>query len=243
MAKMIAVWGSPASGKTTFTAKLAGAIYDGYQSTVLVLCADQETPVLPVLFPNRRREELFSVGKVLAGTEVTQDSVISQIVTLRERQNFGFLGFTDGENRYTYPKFDESKVRELFAVLGSLANYVLVDCTGSLSNVISCCAVKCADEVIRIASPDLKSISWQSSQLSLYADPVYRLESHIQGLNVPDEDLYMPVEDARAHLSSVNFTIPYSRVVKQQMLDGKLWQKVNDRAFNRRFEAIVEKVV
>ena len=61
MAKSIAVWGAPNSGKTTFATKLARAIYDEYQSTVIVVYADMETPALPVVFPNYKKEDLFSV--------------------------------------------------------------------------------------------------------------------------------------------------------------------------------------
>ena len=243
MAKIIAVWGSPDSGKTTFAVKLALAIYGDYQTTVVTVCADRETPALPVLFPNRKKDELYSLGECLSKTEITQDEVIRQIVTLKEKQNFGLLGYKDGENRYSYPEYDESKVSGLFGVLGVTADYVIVDCTSSLSNKISRFAVMNADEVIRIASPDLKSLAWQSSQLPMLSDPIFRLDHQILGLNTPDADLYMPIEDAKAHLPEVNFTVPFSRSVKQQMLDGKLLESVPDRKFNNRFHAIVEKVV
>ena len=49
--KIIAVWGSPASGKSTFAVKLATAIYDNFESTVIVLFTDLETPV----FRSQRR--------------------------------------------------------------------------------------------------------------------------------------------------------------------------------------------
>ena len=49
--KIIAVWGSPNSGKTTFATKLATAIYESFETTVIVLYTDLETPVLPILFP------------------------------------------------------------------------------------------------------------------------------------------------------------------------------------------------
>ena len=52
MSKTIAIWGSPNSGKTTFATKLAQTIYDKYQATVIVLYVDNETPALPVIFPN-----------------------------------------------------------------------------------------------------------------------------------------------------------------------------------------------
>ena len=53
--KIIAVWGSPASGKSTFAVKLATAIYDNFESTVIVLFTDLETPMIPVIFPNDSR--------------------------------------------------------------------------------------------------------------------------------------------------------------------------------------------
>ena len=37
MSKLIAVWGTPDSGKTTFATKLARSIYEEYQSTVIVV--------------------------------------------------------------------------------------------------------------------------------------------------------------------------------------------------------------
>lgn len=243
MAKVIAVWGSPDSGKTTFTTKLAAAIYGEYNSTVGVLYPDMETPVLPVLFPNMKRGDLASLGGPLSKTDITKEDVIKATVSIKGMENFGLLGFTDGENKYTYPRFDEVKVRALFSVLADIVQVIFVDCTSSLSNPISAYAVKYADEVIRIAAPTLKSISWQSSQLSLYADPIYKLDRQIQGLNVPDGELYMPLEEARAHIADIRFSIPYCRTVKQQMVDGRIWHPVKDKEFSKKFRALVEKVV
>ena len=243
MSKVIAIWGAPNSGKTTFATKLARSIYDEYQATVIVVYADNETPTLPIIFPNYKKEDLCSVGVALSKTDIDRHEVVKQMVTVKDKQNFCFLGFTDGENKYTYPAFDEIKVRSLFSLLSTLADYIIIDCTSRLSNPISRVAIKEADEVVRLATPDLKSVSYYASQMQLYADPVFRLNEHIQGINVPDEDLYMPIEEAKSHLHNVSFTVSYSRQVKQQMLDGKLYEAVNDKRFNEKFKAIVEKVV
>ncbi len=132
MAKQIAIWGSPNAGKTTFATKLARSIYDEYQSTVIVVYTDFETPTLPVIFPTEKKENLFSIGVPLAGTEITEETVVPQIVTVKNRVNLGFVGFKDGENRYTYPRFDAEKCRSLYKVLGSLADYLVIDCTSNL---------------------------------------------------------------------------------------------------------------
>lgn len=243
MSKVIAIWGAPNSGKTTFATKLARSIYDEYQATVIVVYTDNETPTLPIIFPNYKKEDLCSVGVALAKTDIDRYEVVKQMVTVKDKQNFCFLGFTDGENRYTYPAFDTSKARSLYSILTSLADYVIVDCTASLKNPMAKVAVQDADTVIRLSAPNLKSASYLASQLPLYADPAYRLDEQIEGLCVTDADLYMPIEEAKAQLHDVRFTIPYSRAVKQQMLDGNLYEVVGDKNFLGKFKAIVEKIV
>jgi len=242
MSHMIAVWGTPYSGKTTLATKLATSIYDEYQATVIVLYTDNETPTLPVIFPNYRKEDLGSIGIPLSKTEIDKHDVINQIVTIKNKQNLGFLGYCDGENKYTYPKYDSEKVRELYSILRSLADVIIIDCTSNLKNLLSMTAIKEDDEVIRLNTPTLKSISYSYSQLPLYSDPIYRLRHQIEGLNVT-ENLYMPIEEAKSQLHDVRFTLTYSRAVKQQMLDGNLYELVNDKNFNDKIKAIANKVV
>ena len=103
--KIIAVWGSPHSGKTTFATKLATAIYSSFESTVITLYTDLETPVIPILFPFDKNEDLGSVGYPLSKTEVEQGDIINNLVTVKDMQHFGFLGYKTGENKFTYAKF------------------------------------------------------------------------------------------------------------------------------------------
>lgn len=76
MAKTIAICGSPRSGKTIFATKLACAIYEEYQSTVIIVYSDMVTPTLPVIFPNEKSEDMTSIGKVLSEVEITKESVV-----------------------------------------------------------------------------------------------------------------------------------------------------------------------
>ena len=179
----------PFSGKTTFATKLALCIYESYSSTVLELLCQNETPALPVLFPNRKADELFSVGVPLSKTDITQGDVIESIVTVKQKQNLGFLGYKDGENKYTYPKYDDNKAKAFLSVLKSLADFVIVDCSSELAD-LSAAAVKAADIVIRLTAPDLKSMSFFASQLPLYGDSSFKTEQHIVGLNITENELF-----------------------------------------------------
>ena len=242
--KIIAVWGSPHSGKTTFATKLATAIYSSFESTVITLYTDLQTPMIPVLFPFDKPEDLGSVGYPLSRTEVEQSDIINNLVTVKEMQNFGFLGYRTGENRYTYPKFGKAKAEDLLNALCKLADYVIVDCTSDLEgNILAQTAIEKADQIIRLSSPDLCSISFFLSQLSVYTDSRFRLEDHIQGLNTPDADVYMPIAEAKTQLGEISFTLPFSSAVKEQFQQGKLHVKTTDKRFEARMQEIAGKVV
>lgn len=243
-AKIIAVWGSPHSGKTTFTTKLATAIYNNYQSTVIVLYTDLETPTLPVIFPNEKPENIGSVGIPLSKTEVEIDEVIKNLVTIKERQNFGFLGYREGENKFTYPRYGKAKAEALLEVLQSITDYIVVDCTSNIENsILSAIAIENADQIIRLASPDLSSISFFISQKGVYEGDKCRWDEHIIGLNTPVADVFMPIEEARSHLKDVAFTVPFSQAVKEQLQKGTLYASAKDKRFDSRMKEIAGKVV
>ena len=138
MSKVIAIWGAPNSGKTTFATKLARSIYDEYQATVIVVYTDNETPTLPIIFPNYKKEDLCSVGVALAKTDIDRYEVVKQMVTVKDKQNFCFLGFTDGENKHTYPTFDATKVRSIVLLeqIQTLDKKRLVNKVGRLGKVV-----------------------------------------------------------------------------------------------------------
>ena len=56
-------------------------------------------------------------------------------------------------------------------------------------------------------------------------------------------DICFPVSDVRSHLGEVSFTLPFSRDVKQQFCEGKLFEAVGDKRFNAVIGAIADKVV
>lgn len=242
--KIIAVWGSPNSGKTTFATTLATAIYDTFNATVIVLYPDLETPVLPVIFPNEKSEDLGSVGIPLSKTDIETDIIVQNLVTVKNKQNFGFIGYRVGENKYTYPKYGRAKAEALLDRLCAIADYVIVDCPSSVEgNPLALTAMELSRQTLRLASPDLSSISWYISQMPIFKDMNLRWDDQIQGINTPNADVYMPVEEAKSHLQDVSFTIPFSRSIKEQMQRGALHEPSPDKKYTSRIREIAEKVV
>lgn len=120
----------------------------------------------------------------------------------------------------------------------------IVDCTSNLSdNVIAQTAIEKADQIIRLSSPDLKSMSFYLSQLAVYGDSKYRLDEHIHGINTPNVDVFMPIEEAKAQFGEISFTVPFSSAVKEQMQQGKLHVRTSDKRFETRMQDIASQVV
>jgi len=239
MNRIIAIWGCPDSGKTTFAAKLAKSIHDEYGAKVLCVFADSATPTLPVLFPNKKASHINSIGSVLSRPEITREAVLKSIVTTKEARNIGFAGYADGENRYSYPEYSEDKAAAFYDTAASLADFIIVDCGNKLTGLLAYTAIHKAANIFKLCKPDLKAISFFSSQSPLYGDAKYRMEEHTTVLNVKEQDLYMPVEEAAQHFKCGKLIIPYAPEIKRQGMNGQFFDKVSNRAWGKAMKNIM----
>ena len=88
MSKLIAVSGSPGSGKTTVAVKLAQELQGYSNSVVIYISFDWNTPSLSYIFPQNKSEDLFSVGKIFNMTDIYKEDVLKQTVRFLRRIRF-----------------------------------------------------------------------------------------------------------------------------------------------------------
>lgn len=239
MSKLIAVWGSPNSGKTSFCVKLAREIYNKNSSSkVICVFPDNSSPVLPVLFPNKKAEDFYSMGKLLDMAEFTTNDVLGHFVLAKGVKNIVFMGYKFGENKFSYADYTGEKADTFLDMCKYLSDYVIVDCDSRLEDRLSNHAMQKADVVFRIASPTLKSVSFFMSNLQMYSDSKYKFDSHIPIMNVTEKDVYMPVEDAAACLGNIKHTIPYSTDYKKQFCNGDLLDMISDK----KYQSVMQKI-
>ena len=245
MGKLIAVWGTPESGKSTLSMKLAEAIYSRSRgkSSVIVVFTDIVTPTLPVVFPNLRSEDIFSVGSVLSKPDFFADDVVSNIVMTKRRMNLGYMGYKDGENRHSYPEYTEMKAKHFYDVLVGIADFVIVDCMAMPDfSLLTRVALKNADQTVRLSTPDLKCISFRMSQMKIFASHGYLKDSDVAVMNIPRQELNLSAADARTHLGKIEFTIPYCPGIMEQYMEGVLYEEMKDKKFMQTVKAIVERL-
>lgn len=242
-AQVLAVWGSPGSGKTTAAVKLAKYLAGKKRNVVLVTC-DMTAPMLPCICPPGDLECEHSLGSILAAAQVTESLVRHNLITHKRYDHLTLLGMLRGENEYTYPPYHAKQATELIACLRGIAPYIIIDCGSYIANdILSAIALMESDAVLRLVNCDLKSISYLSSQLPLLrdnkwdADKQYKVASNIK----PSE----ASEHVEQMLGTVTFRLPYSAELAAQGLAGDLLADLSlreSRGFRKGIEAISKEV-
>lgn len=229
--KLIAVSGPPGCGKTTLALKLAQAVHELTKKKIVFISPDTMIPSMGVIFPKRPKESLLSLGTALENVNLSISNILGVIATTKAMPNLGYLGYIPGEGPYSYAALQEQKVMDMFEILRENFDYIFVDCTRDREDLISSIGVGLSDHLIQVINPDIKSIAYYGFE------PLQGRA--IQVLNVQHNDLYMPIQDTKAHFSDIRFTVMYSRMVKMQMVEGELMDPLKDAVYQKAIAPIV----
>lgn len=240
---VLAVWGSPGSGKSITATKLAKYLADKKKNVILLLC-DMTAPMLPCICPPCELECVKSLGSILAAPHVTESLVKYHMVTHKKSEHLTLLGMQKGENEYSYAPFGEVQAKELIDALRKIAPFVVVDCGSYIANdVLSAVALMESDAILRLASCDLKSISYLSGQLTLLQSAGIDLEKQYKcAANIKS---HHGIEHMGGAMGSLSFKLPHSPELEQQYLEGNLLADLtlkDSREFRKEIEKIIKEV-
>ena len=224
--QILAVWGSPNSGKTTISVKLAAELAKQKKNVVIVHC-DMITPSIPTLLRNKQDSET-SMGTVLSAPSLTQELIYNNLVPYDKIPYIALLGYKSGDNVYTYAEYTKERAVDMLVLLRHIADYVIVDCSSALhDNILSIAALEIADEILRLCSCDLKSISYYSSYLPLISDRRFHAEQHIKVLtNLHSYEGGAEYENA---FGGVKYSLPYLPEIEAQAATMNLCESLSGK--------------
>lgn len=239
MGNVVAVWGSPSCGKTTVSAKLAHYLASRKKNVILLLC-DMVSPPMPCLCNPADLVEEHSLGNILGAAHVTQ-ALIKENCTFHKKYKYlTIIGMKKGENVFTYPPYTQVQAEELLRNLKTMADYVIVDCGSYIAfDVLSAVSLIEADQVLRLVTCSLKSISYLSSQLPLLRDQKWDAEKQIRIVSdVRPNEAANYVEQI---FGKISYSIPHSAEVETQVLEGRLFQDLAQKE-SRDFKASIDMI-
>ena len=239
--QVLAVWGSPGSGKTTASVKLAKYLAD-HKKNVSLLLADMTAPMLPCICPPGDLENERSLGSILAATHVSDSLIRQNCMTHKRMEHLVILGLKKGENEYTYPPYSAVQATELIEHLRNITPYVIIDCSSYITNdILSAIALMESDSVLRLVNCDLKSISYLSSQLPLLKDHEWDADKQYKVAN--NVKTYEASGYVEQILGNVAFQIPHSSEVEQQGLEGDLLKELSLKESRKYRKGFCENVI
>lgn len=211
--KVIAIMGSPGSGKTTAALKLALTLSAAKKNVIVVFC-DPFTPVIPTVLPAGTNHDT-SLGSLLTAPALTQAAILNACVPTEKSEYISFLGYCAGESLMMYPQITRDKAVELFVMLRYLADYIIIDCTSFFeADPASIVAIELADRVLRLGTANLKGVSYYLTHNPMLADSRFRKDTHntVIGNLKAGQDW----ESVSQQYGGADFVLPYAPELEQQ---------------------------
>ncbi len=235
---IIALWGSPGSGTTLTSVKIARELASCRKNVVLIFC-DSETPMLPVIVPSA--EDAKSLGELLAMPSISQVDIFTHCLPIWK--TLTALGYLKGENETSWADYSEGRAEELLDMLGSSADFIVLDCSHHLlTNVLTGVALETAGTVFRIANASPKSLSYISSQRPILSDPKFRYGEQVSIIN----NIY-PFQDAPTYKNLIGgkkiYTLPHLLPLMGQAAECRLLEPLEGRdgkAYEPKIRLIVQ---
>lgn len=227
--KILAIIGSPGSGKTTTAVKLACTLAARRKNVILVLC-DPFTPVIPVLIPAGTVHDT-SLGFLLTAPGLTQANILNACVTASGSEYISLLGYKTGESLLNYPKITRDKAVELFVSLRHLADYVIIDCaTVFEADPASFVAIEIADRVLKMGTANLKGISWFQTHSPMLADSRYHKDRQLTAIG--NLKTGQDWEAVTGPYGGVDYILPYTAELEQQDNEMALFEPMFSQESN-----------
>jgi MinD-like ATPase involved in chromosome partitioning or flagellar assembly len=235
---IIAVWGSPSSGKTVTSMKLAREL-EAKKKNVIIIFADLFCPVVSTVMPSVDVKNR-TLGSLLSKPHIKQIDIMQTAIPYPKHEHIGIIGYKNGDNIFTYSEFLAERVAEFIEQLRQVTDYVIIDCSSVLTeDGFTTIALQKSDKILRLCNADLKSFSYFSSHLPLISRTKFKLETHINVLsNIKagqEENTF------RSVYGEIAYTLPHVKEIEPQFYSAGLLDGLSGKD-GKKYNAEIKKI-
>lgn len=149
------------------------------------------------------------------------------------------MGYLQGENHKTYAEITEGRILDFFINLRHTADYIILDLSSDINDILTREGLKTADTAIRLFGADLKGISYFKSVLPLLSERAFNINNHIKVLSLVKD--YEPNSTFVNEYGGVSYELPYTKEIEKQYKEGMLFDDMTDR-HSRQYKNTVNKI-
>ncbi|MFI3226499.1 MAG: AAA family ATPase [Clostridia bacterium] len=221
--QILAIMGSPSSGKTTTAVKIATELSNN-KKNVIILSLDPSCPTLPYILDATHEK---SIGELFTQMQITQKEVLSACVSSANNQYIGMMGYKLGESYSSYPKVIPSKVIDVINELKHLCEYIIIDCSTVIeADVATIISLQVADKVLRIGTANAKGISYFFTADKLLADSKFKKENQLMAIgNFHQEQEWRAVSQ---QYGGTSYLLPHCKELEVQFNEQNLFEPIKD---------------
>ena len=141
--------------------------------------------------------------------------------------------------RTSYPEVKYTMVLQLIHAAAKLVDFVILDCSTSMTNVFTPAAIEAGDVVIRILTPDLKGINYLKAHQPLLVDERFRFSEHMTfaGLARP----FHALDEMGYIIGGFDGLLPYSKEIDRCATEGGMFKAIT--YCNPKYTASLNKVL
>ncbi len=231
--KVLMIWGSQNSGKSLLATMLARELAQkNKDKNVALLYTEEHLPIIPCLFPEKKLENIESLGSFYTPLKITKNYLLENITTLKDRENLALLGFLKGEHFAMYPAISDILISQLFKTLKEEFEFIIIDGTTFFQgNQLTFQGFDFADIHLKIKESDIKSLSYFSSAENFLNSVGQKMKNTKVILNKSNNELD----------NIADFIIDFSEDVKECYAIGDIL-KISDKKFLKSIHKIMEEV-
>lgn len=196
-------------------------------------------PMLPVWLPEQVIQTGASIGQILSSVEIDTTLVASHVTVLKNYPFIGLMGYCAGENPLSYPDIQYSMVLQLVNAAARLVDYVILDCSSSMTNVFTPAAIESGDLTVRILTPDLKGVNYLKAHQPLLVDSRFHYNEHLSfaGMARP----FHALDEMGYLVGGFDGLLPYSKEIDRCATEGGMFRAIN--YCNPKYTAALNKIL
>lgn len=240
-ARIICVWGSPGSGKST-TALALASVFAEKKRNVTVFNGDKLVPALKMFCPTLEINSNSSVGPLLMSGRYDDAIFAGRLVIHPKSEYISFMGMAPADTYITYNEFERSNTVAMLNKLASLNDYVIIDGTSNpLDDMMTLVGMELADVIIRQITADNKGMLYQDCARMIYREEKYRFDSHITVLGNVSE--INPVSEVMSVSGKYDYVLRHAAETADKFIAGELlrdMRSISGRGFEKQIRALAK---